>query len=130
MSEKYSPELGQAVFGNKFQQFEVPEYAIALFFYIKDEIKRIYWNINQEEWDEASSPGFAEIEWRPYWWGDEDEKEASLPNFKYGNLEIHWYKHPGRGMSCNQDLKEMGWIVFFNEIMKELHKIDEENLKI
>lgn len=123
--KKYTPELGQAVFGNKFQQYEMPEYAIALFFYVRNEIKRIYWNINQKEWDEASSPGFADIEWRPYWWGDEDDKESHLPNFKYGRLEIHWYKHPGRGMSCNQNIEGMGWIVFFNEIMGELHEIDK-----
>lgn len=123
----YKPELGQAMFGNKWQPYEMPEYAVALFLYIIKEIKRVYWNKNQEEWDMNSDPKLCGIEWGPYWWGDEEAPEALLPNFKYGKLEISWYKHPGRGMSCNQNLQESGWITFFNEIIKDLHREDSKH---
>ncbi len=54
------------------------------------------------------------FEINPYYWGD-DETEAEKPNFKHyeSGLEIRWYKHIGRGMSCNKHVcPECFWDIF------------------
>lgn len=68
------------------------------------------------------------FEIHPYWWGqcecqaeNEDHREMSeeeygpfwethfpvchvmMPNFRFGTIEIRWYKHAGRGMSLETD---------------------------
>ena len=43
----YEPELGQAVFGQPYKQYECPEWLIAYLDYIEKELDRVYWNINQ-----------------------------------------------------------------------------------
>lgn len=57
---------------------------------------------------------------RPYWWGDEDSIEATLPNFecKELGLELRWYKYPLRDSYSN--------IPFTAEIMRKLEKIAED----
>lgn len=40
---------------------------------------------------------------RPYYWGD-DESIANLPNFKYGDIEICWYKYALRDAYSNKEL--------------------------
>jgi len=38
-----------------------------------------------------------------------------LPNFKFGEVEIRWYKHVGRDMSTNVDWDEMRWRKWFSD---------------
>ncbi len=76
------PELGQMCFGNKWQSYEMPEYAEAMFLHILEEIGRVYWNINQKQWEGYSDPGIKKIKVRRYYWGD-DQKEARKPNFEF-----------------------------------------------
>lgn len=54
---------------------------------------------------------------RPYWWGDDDAEEATLPNFecKELGLEIAWYKYPLRDSYSN--------IPFTDEVMESLERI-------
>ena len=42
---------------------------------------------------------------RPFYWGD-SEYICQLPNFVYypKNIQIHWYKYPLRGASCNKNI--------------------------
>ena len=74
------PELGQIAFGNPTGDYGTEEWQDALLDYLLEEIDRIYWNNNQEEWNRRD-PEFSGVEFRPYYWGD-NEKEASKPNFK------------------------------------------------
>lgn len=45
---------------------------------------------------------------RPYYWGEDDNEEASLPNFHYKptDFRIDWYKYAFRDSYMNQDLSE------------------------
>lgn len=49
----FNPELDQIMYGNFYEQYEVPEYVVALLQKILDEINRIYWNHNREVWDKS-----------------------------------------------------------------------------
>jgi len=70
MNKIYEPELGQAVFGNPSGEYKCPEFVDALLNYLCQEISRVYWNVNQKEWDEYENPRIPNIEYRPYYWGD------------------------------------------------------------
>ena len=53
---QYEPEVGQAVFGNPSGEYDCPEFVDALLEHICAEIRRVYWNIHQDEWDEYHIP--------------------------------------------------------------------------
>lgn len=62
--------------------------------------------------DESHTDSF---EIRPYWWGDEDAREAALPNFIAKNVpvrgvlrdvEVSWYKYALRDAYSNIPLDE------------------------
>ena len=129
MSKRYMPELGQAVFGCPFGGWECPDYVEALLDSLLKEIERVYWNINQKKWDLYEDPKLKDIEYRPYYWG-EDEKEAIKPNFKYGKIEIRWYKHVGRGMTINKNMTRYKWVEWFNECLKVIRDQDPSLLDI
>jgi hypothetical protein len=74
-------ELGQLAFGNPTGEYDMPTYATALVEFLKEEIERVYWNKNQEEWD-GGDPKIPGIQWNPYYWGD-DEAEKEKPNLKF-----------------------------------------------
>lgn len=92
---------------------DCPEYIIALLQYIRGEIERRYWNRYQDEWREYVGSGTNVFEWRAYYWGDNDE-EHDKPNFKYNDIEIHWYKYLGRGTVINRDITPEEAIEMFN----------------
>ena len=239
---QYEPEIGQAVFGCDWGNYETPEYVGAFLEHILNEIARVYqhpakmapglafkiikhkiikhldWNIHQREWDRADDPAIPGVDYRPYYWGEctcgfeeedggwhtawesehchtetcfynryRNEKKAYcplfgtpskgnfglrhehmtewakanglpgapwgmavycdcgydelyaqeygkrrethnhapdcpivLPNFEFGEVEIRWYKHPGRGQSCNVKWDERQWRVWFDECMKAI----------
>jgi len=127
MSE-YEPELGQFAFGNPTGRYNCPEWVEALFFYIKEEMERVYWNVKQEQWDGNADPGIPLIEWRPYYWGD-DETEAEKPNFRFSTVEFRWYKNPGRGMSLNCELSHDEWIEWFELVLEHLRKYEKSKHK-
>lgn len=93
-------EIGQLAFGNPWGDHACPQWCAALVRDILREIGRVFWNRNQREWDLIQDPAIPGIEFRPYYWGD-DETEASRPNFKHKDVEVRWYKHPMRGSSLN-----------------------------
>lgn len=45
----YEPELGQAFFGQPCKEYTVPEWLEAFLAFIRDEVRRVEWNIRQEE---------------------------------------------------------------------------------
>ena len=124
--KRYAPELGQFAFGSQaWQSYEMPEYAEALLNYIFDEIERVYWNINQKQWERYQDPKLKQIKIRPYWWGDENSKMAKLANFEYNGVGVSWYKYPGRGMSVDVKWKPTEWVYWFDGCMEHLRKLDK-----
>ena len=119
-------ELGQMAFGNPVGEYVCPEYVDGLIAYLFEEIKRIYWNNNQEEWEETGLK-FGDVEYRNYYWG-EDEKEAAKPNFKFKEVELRWYKHFGRSMTINVSKTPSQWVKWFQECLKEIRKQEKSVL--
>jgi len=119
------PELGQALFGNPHGKYDCPEYVCALFDYILGEISRVYWNNNQKAWDYYDDPQIPGIEYRSYCW-DSDSEDAQKPNFKFKDVEIRWYKYPGRGMSINVNWSEPQTRRWFDECIAAIRNCEEE----
>lgn len=105
MSE-YQPELGQAIFGQPHQAFDVPAIMDAALMRIHREVTRVLWNLLQRDVDPFANgeafrcPAFGV--WA-YDWNDDDRQPY---NFKHVNsgLEISWYKHSWRGLSANMEI--------------------------
>ena len=132
MVEKYyQPEIGQAIFGNPTGSFALSQIGEAVFQCIWERLKVYYCNKNQREMDfygndDPQIPGLIVL---PYHWGDCDcdenkpHKEGCLkvaPNFVFDGIEIRWYKYPGRGMSCNQNLTPQQWSNWLEKILKTI----------
>lgn len=126
--KKYRPELGQMCFGCPSSEFECPEFIEAGLRYLSDEIERIEWNIQQEEYESPVANNGAEyktdiFEIRAYYWG-EDKKLSMLPNFKYNDFEVRWYKHLGRGMSMNKEIDANTYFKIIDKCLKNVRKKD------
>jgi len=116
-------ELGQMAFGNSVGEYSCPEFVTALLTHLLNEIGMAFWNKNQEEWDTNDDPEIPGIVFNPYYWGD-DPQEAGKPNFKFEDVEIRWYKHPGRSMTVNKSLTEKQWRVWFDKCLKRIQSYD------
>jgi hypothetical protein len=121
---EYTPELGQYCYGNAYGQYEMPQYAIVLLQGILQYISITVWNRDQVEWDKYTDPGIPGIEYRPYWWGNEDAPEATMPNLGCGGVKVFWYKYPGRGMSVDKNLSPAEWAEWFNACLAAIDKVD------
>lgn len=87
-------------------EFDCPEYVVALIREIARQVGILEWNRTQEDF--ACPTDNTGSRWendtfslRAYYWGD-DEEEASIPNFKCGDIEVEWYKRLGRGTTINR----------------------------
>lgn len=91
------------------------------------EISIAYWNINQENWDPLDDPKIKGIEYRPFYWGD-DQEEIDKPNLKFdfSSQEIKWYKYPGRGQTSLIDFTEHEWIEWYEEAYKLISRASYE----
>jgi len=112
--KRYEPELGQAVFGQPYKEYEAPHYVEAALTLISEELERVGHNVLQENFVNPFSNTGASFTVIPkmlvhaYSWNDEEQPF----NFKWRDLEISWYKYLGRGMSMNrqttpQEIAEM-----------------------
>jgi len=120
----FIPELGQMCFGNPTGSCAVPEFVEALLSHVFGEIGRVYGNVHQQSWRYLSDPGMPGIEVRPYYWGD-DPEDAAKPNFAFSGVEIRWYKHPGRSMSCTRTLTEAEWVSWFDDCLKAIREFED-----
>lgn len=50
-----------------------------------------------------------------------------LPNFKFAEVSVSWYKHFGRGMSLNVKKSEAEWREWFNRCLKAIREQDVEH---
>lgn len=108
---------GHVPWGCPSGEYDVPEYVNALVCGLLSELSRVYWNRTQTRYELGHATGVPGLDVRSYWCGDEESSEASLPNLAFGNVEIRWYKYPGRGMSCNREMTPAQWVTWFDACM-------------
>ena len=125
---RYTPELGQAVFGQPYQEFEVPDIWDAALCAIREELDRVMWNIHQRPYESPFSNTGSRFECptftvEAYSW-DEDTEQPW--NFKWGEVEISWYKYLGRGMSANKPLSPDLAATMLDECLKACRAYETE----
>lgn len=129
MPERYKPEIGQALFGQPHKAYDVPSIWEAALAMLREELDRVMWNIHQEEYaspfnntgNRFDCPTFS-VE--AYSWDEETERPF---NFKWGDVEIGWYKYLGRGMSANMKLDANKASVMLDECLKAVQAFEAEN---
>jgi hypothetical protein len=128
-------EMGQALFGNPVSEYSCPDWVTALIKDMLDDLEMHHGNYHQHtadyfnenpfldvccRWEDTYFYEVGGITFRRYYWGD-DEVEAEKPNFSFGEVEIRWYKYPGRGMTTNVKWKKPHlWVGWFERFAKEL----------
>lgn len=103
----FEPELGQMCFGQPWKRHAGSQLLKAALQAISYRLDIAMWNIEQQEYSSPfgntgnrfDCPTFSA---HAYSWNDEEEQPW---NFKWRDVEISWYKHCGRGLSVNQELK-------------------------
>lgn len=130
MSE-YEPELGQALFGQPYKEHAVSDFVEAVLSMIGHELERVMGNEGVRNWQCPFSNTGAEFvcpafEVHAYSWGDDDQPF----NFKWGDVEISWYKYLGRGMSANQEINPDRASQMLNECLAYLRERDRQNLEM
>lgn len=120
-------ELGQMMHGNPVGNYSTRNYQDALVLSLLQEMDRIFWNKKQEDWNRHDDPEMVGVEFRPYFWG-EDEKEAAKPNLKFifSEQEIRWYKHPGRSMTVTIDWTADEWVQWYENAYQLINANDEK----
>jgi len=80
---------------NSISEYDVPDYLLALLFYIRQEAQIVYWNKYQQDIDLSIDEWITELfEFRPYDWSfDSEEDKYIAPNIKFQDIEIKFYKH-------------------------------------
>lgn len=126
-------ELGQACFGNKWSQYNAPDFITAGFLLLEHEIQRVEWNIRQKSFETPLGGGAwcgsidsyknKVFEIHPYYWG-EHKHLSNRPNFKCGRFEVRWYKYMGRGMTMNMNVDANKFFKIIGRCMKYLQSKD------
>lgn len=126
MSELYQPEMGQVLFGAPTGEFDPGALGEACVHAALTRIETCYWNNHQKQWDRHTDPQIPGLDFRPYWWGDDDATERELPNLQlHGDpLEIRWYKYPMRGGSVNCDMSPAMWAAWLDKALQVVRQAD------
>ena len=100
----YEPELGQALFGQPYKEYDVSNLLHAALQSIDAELDRVMGNVTQKEYHSPFANSGNDFkcdafEVDAYSW---DETIEQKYNFKWRDIEISWYKYLGRGMSVNR----------------------------
>lgn len=137
----YAPEIGQAIFGAPYSEYQVPAFGESALRMVLDEMERVYGNRYQNrEPMFGSNDGFIlpdgalgpDISYRAYDWGDcecgteecQGKCDWSKPNLAYDGLEFRWYKHSRRGLSCNKELTPDEWAKWLQKALFYLRDQD------
>jgi hypothetical protein len=124
----YDPEVGQALFGQPYKEYECPEWLEAFLWHIEKELSRVMWNTTGGRYDSPfgnAGESFKNdvFEVHSYDWNEENEQGY---NFKWGDVEISWYKYCGRGMSVNQEVGLDKGEKMLSECLESLRKMEDE----
>lgn len=111
---------------------EVPNYVQAAFRQIDEELSRVMWNINQEEFDspfDNTGNKFKNdvFEVEAYSWDEEYDQKY---NFKWGDYKVRWYKHSRRDPEANRFISPEECAQMLDECLESIIKmdIDEDDL--
>jgi hypothetical protein len=122
----FNPELGQLV-KEQYNSFDCPAYLEAALKMVKSNLDRVLWNTTQETHDTFESNDYScdVFEVQKYSWTDEEQ----LWNFRYKAdakwpLEVSWYKHFGRSMSCNKEFTPDECAAMLDECIKYINSVD------
>lgn len=110
----------------------VPEYVQAAFALIDEELARVMWNINQEEFDSPFSNTGEQFkndvfEVEAYSWDNEYDQKY---NFKWKDYKVRWYKHCKRDPQANRDITPEECSQMLSECLESIRAmdIDEDDL--
>lgn len=128
----------QAMNGDRMGRYEATDFHEALLFAIAREVARVHSNVYHESWDRwGDDPKIPSLHWRHYQydcecpdgsgWGPEQhlpDCSSSTPHFQFEDVEIDWYKNPGRGMSVNKDWPAEQWVAWFDRCLAKVREFD------
>ena len=130
MPDAYAPELGQLCWGNPWGGFDVGNLGRACVEAVIGEVERVFWNVHQLRCAAMGTVTIGGVTLRPYWWGDEDDPHAAMPNLELHHyepaVEIRWYKHPGRGTTVNREMSPADWAKWLDACITALAAADKE----
>jgi hypothetical protein len=130
---KFVPELGQYYCGNPTGEFALSELGLAVFFHALRELRRVYQNLHDVEWEDYTNGTIGPVTWNRYYWGDaayatSEPDEFDRPNFVAFEVELRWYKHPGRGMSVNVEYSPQQWADWLERVLAGLEAVERAGL--
>lgn len=100
----YQPEIGQALFGQPYKQYGVPNYLVkaleTLDEFLSVKIEKECGHDCSPFSNTGNSYKCDVFEVEAYSWNEDIEQPY---NFKWKDLEVSWYKYLGRGMSMNRE---------------------------
>lgn len=108
---------------------DTPNYVQAAFSKIDEQLSRVMWNINQEEYSspfsntgERFKNDVFEVE--AYSWDDEYNQEY---NFKWNDYKVRWYKHCLRDPQSNREMTPDECAQMLDECLESIYKMDIED---
>lgn len=119
----FEPELGQFAFSNtEWKREELDDSVRAGIELLADLVTkgegyRFVSNYGAEPFDNGTFSLSA------YCWCDgaaEGHEDGCPPNFKYGDFEVAWYKHIGRGASQSRELDWSEWWPIFVQCVRSV----------
>ena len=117
MTKEYEPEVGQAIFGNTFQNMTATDSVtqalatIGMYLLSKKQINPTENTAHRYENDT--------FEMFAYDWNEDNDQQY---NFRWKDFEVSWYKYLGRGMSMNREISEKEITQMINECIKSITK--------
>ena len=134
-------ELGNLIFNNKNQEYQCPEFIIALLRDLDRRLSIIQYNIYQKPYEspfDNTGNSFIELsdlfEIHAYNW---DENNSQDYNFIFktgsksnlGDIKISWYKYLGRDTTINVDIKGSESIILdlYQDCLKALNEYESKN---
>lgn len=121
-------EMGQWIFGNPWGNEGCPDYVDALLRDLLREIERVWWNNNQDTLDlsHGGNDWITEIfQLRTYRWEGTDEEKA-LPNLAFENVEVRWYKYPGRSVTLNVKQTPAEWVAWYDKFLAAIRAEEDD----
>lgn len=131
MKKSFEPQLGQLLMSNSpWESEELSEYLEALLQAIGEEIERVEWNNQQQQYESPINNNGEVYEtdrfkMEAYCWCDGDlHKEGCPPNFLYkpNNFRVRWYKYLGRGSSMSRSITEKEAVEMFQDCLESVRR--------
>lgn len=117
---EYQPELGQACFGQPWQQRECPDKVLSALRALQCAFDVVRDDINPFGNTGTRFNG-EKFKAHAYSWNDDEEQEF---NFAWRDVRVSWYKYLGRGTTINREMADAEVSEMLRECMEELFSND------